>query len=827
MATRSLGQLTLDLIARIGGFTGPMDQAARNAEKNAKRMRQSAKGAAVAWGELTKIAAGVAAGFSALSVMRSVIDNTRALEQEQAQLAAVLVSTGEAAGFNRAQLNAMAASLAGVSIYSTNEINQAQTTLLAFSGVVGNEFTRAMQASMDMATRTGMSVSAAAEMVGRALDVPSQGLTSLSRQGFRFTAEQKRLAEHLEATGRTAEAQAIVLEALEESYAGASRAARDTYGGALSALRNTIDGLLTGDEASMEAARDAVERLNDVLSSEETQVAFADFIAGVADVATEVATATAKLAEFVHWVHAAGVGAKAAFELAGKSAGAVAAITETATQGTHWWEYLSLQTAPAAISRGLISNWNQTREVMEAAGEDLAETSEKYATRIDEILERPVDGSAVEQHTQVLDGLLGNLTTSAGLAADAITQVDEQALRAAQRLHEALQKQVDQLSLQARTLGMAADEERLYRLAVEGATEAQLAQASAALEQISAFEQQRKVQEDYRRLVAELLTDEEKLTEQARARLAVLDAIRDISADEREQQAGRIAAAVVTDAPQFGGLAPEIGGPMGELDKLDEAEQELARWYATQLNMLEQFRAERADMTEQWDAQEQAVKAQHEARLDEIEQARQRARMAAGEAFFGGLAGLSKAFFGEQSSLYKAMFAIEKGYAMAKAMINVPKAYSEAYAAVVGIPVVGPVLAPVAGTAAAAAQLAQAASIGSINLSGMAHDGLDEIPREGTWLLDRGERVVDARTNADLKDFLASREAIDKPTGAPVVQVTVHVDSDGNTSTDTMAPQEYERMGQHLGQLVDEAVRRSIQMEQRQGGLLDRNRERR
>lgn len=827
MATRSLGQLTLDLIARIGGFTGPMDQAARNAEKNAKRMRQSAKGAAVAWSELTKIAAGVAAGFSALSVIRSVIDNTRALEQEQAQLAAVLVSTGEAAGFNRTQLNAMAESLAGVSVYSTNELNQAQTTLLAFSGVVGNEFTRAMQASMDMATRTGMSVSAAAEMVGRALDIPSQGLTSLSRQGFRFSTEQKRLAEHLEATGRTAEAQAIVLEALEESYAGSARAARDTYGGALSALRNTLDGLLTGDEASMEAAREAVERLNDVLSSEDTKVAFADFIAGVADVATEVATATAQLAEFVHWVHAAAVGAKAAFELAGKSAGALAAITETATQGTHWWEYLSLQTAPAAISRGLISNWNQTREVIDAAGEDLAETAEQYATRIDAILERPVDGSAVEQHTQIIDGLLGEIATSAGDAGAALVAMDEQALRAAQRAFEALQKQVDALSLQARTLGMVADEEKLYRLAVEGATEAQLAQVKAALDQISAFEQQKKIQEDYRRLVGELLTDEEKLTEQARARLAVLDAMRDISAQEREQQAGRIAAAMVTDAPSFGGLAPEVGGPMGELDKLDQAEQELERWYAAQLDMLEQFRAERADMTEQWDAQEQALKARHEARLDEIEQARQRARMASGEAFFGGMAGLAKAFFGEQSSLYKSMFAIEKGYAMAKAMINVPKAYSEAYAAVVGIPVVGPVMAPVAGAAAAVAQMAQASSIGSINLSGMAHAGLDEIPREGTWLLDRGERVVDARTNADLKDFLASREAVDKPTAAPVVQVTVHVDSDGNSSTDTMAPQEYERMGHTLGQLVDEAVRRAIQQEQRQGGLLDPTRERR
>jgi hypothetical protein len=33
---------------------------------------------------------------------------------------------------------------------------------------------------------------------------------------------------------------------------------------------------------------------------------------------------------------------------------------------------------------------------------------------------------------------------------------------------------------------------------------------------------------------------------------------------------------------------------------------------------------------------------------------------------------------------------------------------------------------------------------------------MDYIPKEGTWLLDEGERVVDKRTNADLKAFLGS-----------------------------------------------------------------------
>ena len=50
--------------------------------------------------------------------------------------------------------------------------------------------------------------------------------------------------------------------------------------------------------------------------------------------------------------------------------------------------------------------------------------------------------------------------------------------------------------------------------------------------------------------------------------------------------------------------------------------------------------------------------------------------------------------------------------------------------------------------------------LGSLALSltavGMAHDGIDNIPKEGTWLLDKGERVVDRRTNADLKEFLSN-----------------------------------------------------------------------
>lgn len=66
-----------------------------------------------------------------------------------------------------------------------------------------------------------------------------------------------------------------------------------------------------------------------------------------------------------------------------------------------------------------------------------------------------------------------------------------------------------------------------------------------------------------------------------------------------------------------------------------------------------------------------------------------------------------------------------------------------------------------------------AATVGlssSLALAGMAHDGIDDVPREGTWLLDKGERVVDSRTNKDLKNYLNSsnQQASNVSINAPI-----------------------------------------------------------
>lgn len=264
MGAASLGVLTLDLVAQIGNYIQPLQQAEQQTAESISRIEERASSASDG---IKDMFLGVAAAYSAGALFDRFIEESKSAQAEQAQLAAVLKSTNQAAGLSIDQLNDMADAMSKASIFGGGDINQAQTSLLAFTGIVGDQFPRAMQAAIDMAARTGMSVVSAAETVGRALDVPSQGMGALSKQGFKFTEDQKELAKQLEATGKTAEAQGIILEALESSYSGAALAARNTFDGSLKALDETIGGLLTNDKG-IGALTLGINTLNDVLSSD-------------------------------------------------------------------------------------------------------------------------------------------------------------------------------------------------------------------------------------------------------------------------------------------------------------------------------------------------------------------------------------------------------------------------------------------------------------------------------------------------------------------------------------------------------------------------------
>lgn len=293
-----LGAVAVRIGANISGLqrglsdaSGRLSAFGKDGEGAAARIKNS-------FSSLSGVVTATIAGASIGSAFRSFIQNTIDAQNEQAQLAAVLQSTGNAAGYSQQKLNEMAEAMAKASTFDSGEINIAQTRLLSYTGVVGESFPRAMQNAIDMATRMGMSVSQAAETVGRALDIPSQGLTALTKQGFRFTDAQKELVKQLEETGKTAEAQAIIMEAMESSYKGAAAAAQNTLGGAIKNLQNAIKDTLTGDDQSVNGLTEAINDLANEMNSPEMKAGFVAIMSGLANVASYAVSAFSKLTTF-------------------------------------------------------------------------------------------------------------------------------------------------------------------------------------------------------------------------------------------------------------------------------------------------------------------------------------------------------------------------------------------------------------------------------------------------------------------------------------------------------------------------------------------------
>lgn len=112
---------------------------------------------------------------------------------------------------------------------------------------------------------------------------------------------------------------------------------------------------------------------------------------------------------------------------------------------------------------------------------------------------------------------------------------------------------------------------------------------------------------------------------------------------------------------------------------------------------------------------------------------------------------------------------------LAYAAAQVAMAGLNAFTAMIGVPFVGPAIAPGAAIAAAAAAGVLMTGVGSA-LSGQAHAGIDNIPSEGTWLLDGGERVLSPAQNRDLTGYLQRANSVDatsKPGGGSM-NVEVH-----------------------------------------------------
>jgi len=142
----------------------------------------------------------------------------------QDSLNVVLASTGANVWTTASQLNKLATEQSNASGVARDDINKMQTALLGYTNITKDVFSDTTQAALDMSRVIGMDVKSAAETLGKALDVPSKGLTALTRQGFRFNEEQKMMIENFERQGELAKAQRVILDQVQQTYSGATTA---------------------------------------------------------------------------------------------------------------------------------------------------------------------------------------------------------------------------------------------------------------------------------------------------------------------------------------------------------------------------------------------------------------------------------------------------------------------------------------------------------------------------------------------------------------------------------------------------------------------------
>ena len=422
--------------------------------------------------------------------------------------------------------------------------------------------------------------------------------------------------------------------------------------------------------------------------------------------------------------------------------------------------------------------------------------------------------------------------------AQAVAQLKD-AEQAAARAREQASRQAQQAA--ATALREARQRENAYQRTWQGLQEqlqadaqktesakvqAQLTQGSLVqLDQLKKTELQRaavavdqlNTQRGYNALLSDIQQQEDNLLETTRKRFVELERLRKqggLSAEQYQVGAAAISQASVSQAPVFSGLDAAVGGASAELIRIAQVERELEQWRAKELERQQQFLDEKLSNEQLYQVRVAEINQQSNDRLAAIQEAYRSATLSVFAELMGNAADLFKQLVGEGSTAYKLLFFASKAAAMAQAIINTEVAATKALE-----------LGPAGPAAAAIVRALGYASVGMIaatTLVGMAHEGLDNVPKTGTWLLQQGERVVDGRTNRDLKQFLAQpSKALREAQPMPSVQVQISVDARGNSSLAVTSQPGAQQFAQQMGEMIDAAVLQVIRQEQRQNGLLD------
>lgn len=168
----------------------------------------------------------VSAPIAALGAF--AVKNYLAQEDAITQVRTRLKEVGDQVGITEKQFADVATNLQFKTLFGDEQILRDVTTqFLTFGNITGENFLKAQEAVLDLSTVLKTDLKAQAIQLAKALDNPVKGLTALRKSGIQFSASEEKLIKSMAETGRIAEAQTLILQALDHYYGGAAEAAAE------------------------------------------------------------------------------------------------------------------------------------------------------------------------------------------------------------------------------------------------------------------------------------------------------------------------------------------------------------------------------------------------------------------------------------------------------------------------------------------------------------------------------------------------------------------------------------------------------------------------
>jgi hypothetical protein len=160
-----------------------------------------------------------------------------------ADLESAVQTLGGSSGKTYRELNELADSIQDTTRFSNEAAMGAESMLLVFNRISGDKFADVTRLAADLATKLKIDLPSAAEMIGRALQDPANGLLNLQRKLRLFDEAQVNTIQLMARSGDRAKAQAMIYDALKGKVEGAAAASRNTLGGALDYVTNQFHDL--------------------------------------------------------------------------------------------------------------------------------------------------------------------------------------------------------------------------------------------------------------------------------------------------------------------------------------------------------------------------------------------------------------------------------------------------------------------------------------------------------------------------------------------------------------------------------------------------------